>query len=512
MTRGLSDIVLIADSDVQRAERMAAACAERSIHVEVASHGARALEIALAELPVAIVAQLDLPLIEGTRLAEILRANPRTRAIGILFISDERQPAPGTTTAGRVIPGSSDPDTIVHFVEALLLKRRPRRKGEPAAEPLGGIEGELAQLALAELLELFHVNRKTGRILLERGPVRRREAGELVLREGEVVHAATGRVEGEKALYRLFGWDRGRFRFIPDETEAPRTVERPTRALLREGRRQAAEWDRLIEELPPQHTRVSLVVSRGELPNVLHPLTQEVLLVLEMTDRVEEVLDRCGFPDYQVLRTLTTLLRRGLIELRHDGGDEAPRVGPAVLAPAFTTRLREHIERQRRGLDAKVLVIASAAEAGHALSALIGRLPGADPPPRAVGARAIEALGRLVVEEDAAIEWITAPGSRRFSAVWPLAAHGALAGVFVHAGPPDAAVEALRPALDGMRALPRVRTLHAVLADKPSEASPSAAVCERLSLFDERSVVEIPLGAPERADEALRELLRRVLA
>jgi CheY-like chemotaxis protein len=511
MTRGLSDSVLIADSDVQRAERMAAACSARGIHVEIASHGARALEIALAELPVAIVAQLDLPLIEGTRLAEILRANPRTRAIGILFISDASQPAPGAATAGRVIPGSADPDTIVHFVEALLLKRRPRRKGEPVGEPLGGIEGELAQLALAELLELFHVNRKTGRIVLERGPVRRREAGQVVLRDGEVAHADTGRVEGEKALYRLFGWDRGRFRFVPDDSDGPDTISRPTRALLREGRRQASEWDRLVEELPPQNTRVSLVISRGELPNVLHPLTQEVLLVLEMTDRVEEVLDRCAFPDYQVLRTLTTLLRRGLIQLRHDGGDEAPRVGPAVLAPALTTRLREHIERQRRGLDAKVLVIGSGAEAGPTLSALVARLPGADPAPRAVGARAIEALGRLVVEDDTAIEWIAVPGARRFSAVWPLAAHGALAVVFVHAGPLDAAVEAVRPALEGMRALPRVRLLHAILADKPGEGS-AGTLCESLSLFDERSVVEIPLGAPERADEALRELLRRVLA
>jgi CheY-like chemotaxis protein len=510
MTRGLSDCVLIADSDVQRAERMAAACSARGIHVEIASHGARALEIALAELPVAIVAQLDLPLIEGTRLAEILRANPRTRAIGILFIADERQLAPGTTAAGRVIPGSADPDTIVHFVEALLLKRRPRRKGEPA-EPLGGIEGELAQLALAELVELFHVNRKTGRILLERGPVRRREMGEVVLHDGEVAHAATGQVEGEKALYRLFGWDRGRFRFVPNEAPGPKTVERPTRALLREGRRQAAEWDRLVEELPPQHTRVSLVVSRGDLPNVLHPLTQEVLLVLEMTDRVEEVLDRCGFPDYQVLRTLTTLLRRGLIQLRHDSGDEAPRVGPAVLAPAFTTRLREHIDRQRPGLDAKVLAMACAAEAGHTLSALIGRLPGADPPRRTTGARAIETLGRLVVEEDAAIEWIAAPAARRFSAIWPLAAHGALAVVFVHAGDLDTSVQTLRPAIEGMRAVPRIRTLHALLADKPAEPA-AGALCESLSLFDERSVVEVPIGAPERADEALRELLRRVLA
>ena len=42
----LRDSVLIADSDVERAECMAAACAERGIDVEIATHGARALEIA----------------------------------------------------------------------------------------------------------------------------------------------------------------------------------------------------------------------------------------------------------------------------------------------------------------------------------------------------------------------------------------------------------------------------------------------------------------------------------
>ena len=94
MKRHLRDVVLIADSDVERAERLAAACTERGIDVQVATHGARALEIALAELPVALVTQLDLPLIEGARLAEILRANPRTESTGILFIADERTVPP----------------------------------------------------------------------------------------------------------------------------------------------------------------------------------------------------------------------------------------------------------------------------------------------------------------------------------------------------------------------------------------------------------------------------------
>ena len=39
--------------------------------------------------PVAMVAQVDLPLIDGPRLNEILHANPRTESMGILFVGDE---------------------------------------------------------------------------------------------------------------------------------------------------------------------------------------------------------------------------------------------------------------------------------------------------------------------------------------------------------------------------------------------------------------------------------------
>jgi hypothetical protein len=52
--------------------------------------------------------------------------------------------------------------------------------------------------------------------------------------------------------------------------------------------------------------------------------------------------------------------------------------------------------------------------------------------------------------------------------------------------------------------------MHVLLLDKPDDGS-VAEVCEALALFDDRSVVEIPMGVPDAAEEGLRELLRRVL-
>ena len=502
------DMVLIADSNVERAQKLAGACADRGIDVELATHGAQALEIALSNRPVAMVAQLELPLIDGERLAEILRANPRTEALGVLFVADDDAALRDEDSEARVVPGHADPEMLVHFLETLVHRRQ-----EPEAadqEESGGIEGELAQVSLSELIDLFHVNRKDGRIVLEQGAGLRGEIGEVVLAEGDVIDASAGGVRGEKALYRLIGWDRGHFRFLPDTGPHEATIERPTRALLREGRRQQDEWKRLVSELSPEHARVGLRLSRASLPNVLHPLSQEVLLVLEMTDRVQEIVDRCAFPDYQVLRTLITMVRRGLLEVRHDAPAPEAVTGDG-FSSAFGAQLRERIQRivGAPGERAKVLVVPANEEASEGFRSWLARIPGADvasseaPPP-------VGSLGFLGVDGALGIDWVQAPAGERFSALWPLAAHGAIATVFLHAGPLPDSIRDVGRAYDQLRALPRGRTLHVLFQEKETQGS-AAELCEALALFDEQTALEVPIGDEGPPVRAMGELLGRIL-
>src|SRR5262245_9445158 len=142
--------VLIADGDADRGRKIASACRSLGIDVRVASHGAAALEISLADKPAAMVAQVALPLIDGTRLAEILHTNPHTRAMRMLFIDDGVHDETTRSKLGRVIPGRADPDTIARFIEALLREHGPHPEANGApGEP--GVEGKLAQVALPEL-------------------------------------------------------------------------------------------------------------------------------------------------------------------------------------------------------------------------------------------------------------------------------------------------------------------------------------------------------------------------
>jgi len=508
----VSEIVLIADGDAERGRRVAEACRAERLDVVVTSHGAAALEAALADPPEALVAQLDLPLIGGERLAEILTANPRTASIGVLFVGDANEVGE-TGTEGRIVPSQSDPQTIARFVQALLARRR-HAGGTSGGDPgeAGGVEGQLSQLSLTTLLELFHVNRKSGAFELRRRAGRRGETGCVLLRDGDVVAATAGPVEGEKALYRMFSWERGTFVFRPGPVEVASPIDRPTRALLREGRRQIEESERFAAELPPRHAHVALKVSRASLPNVLHPLTQEVLLVLELSDRVQEVLDRCSFPDYQVLRTLLTLIRRGIIDLRADAAVEAGS-GAGYFTPAMAARLRDWLDQGRpRGaapVDAKVLVVTSRPESSRALAAQLERMPGAEIAANLGGG--VVHLGRTPVDEEIGIEWIGVPASRRYAPVWPLAAHGALATLVLHADPIEHSMGVLRPALAAIGARPRTRLIHVIVREKDSAAQGDAA-SESPALFEERPVITLPIEHPKQAERALRELLGRLVS
>src|SRR5688572_14643337 len=204
-------LVLIADGDADRARAVAKACRALGIEVRMATHGAAALEIALAHKPAAMVVQAALPLIDGPRLAQILQTNPHTCAMRMLFISDGGIEA-GDSPLGRMIPGEADPETIARFIEALLRDKSPESIRAEAGMLRGapGVEGKLAQVSLAELIELFHVNRKTGLIEVRQGGGRRAVSGRIDLLDGDVIQARIASVTGEKALYRLLAWRRGR--------------------------------------------------------------------------------------------------------------------------------------------------------------------------------------------------------------------------------------------------------------------------------------------------------------
>jgi hypothetical protein len=514
----LSVTILIADGDFQRGKRLLAACEQLGLGAKVVTHGAAALEIALSAPPSVLVAQFSLPLIDGAQLGGILQANPRTRTMGVIYLADNGIEAARKGLGGEIAGPPVDPEAVARRVQALLEERlQGKEELELASEEGSGVGGQLSQLALADLLQLFHVSQKTGIVDLRRGSdPESAEAGQVLLRAGEIVHAAVGSITGEKALYRLLAWDRGEFKFAPKPVGAEPSIDKPTRSLLQEGLRQNQEWALHADSLPSLDSKVHLKIRRSSLPVVIHPLTQEVLLVLEAYSRIGDVVDRCSFPDYQVLRTLRTLIQRGMVELREESDEaEAPKAR-RLFSHAPGARLREWMgfdeARADAPRDARLLVVAADAAAAREFSRLISNLPGAT-----IGDSSdsgpidhLGVLGRLEVDDEVGIEFVEVPADPRYSALWPLAAHGTVGVLMVLTGSVAGALQAVRPVSEALSAVPRARIFHLLLLEKDAGVE-AEALRENLSLFDDSSLFLIPIGKGNTAEVLLREMFLRIL-
>ena len=514
----MSSAVLIADGNAARARRLGEACAARGFATAFARHGAEALEAALADVPEVVIAPADLALIDAQRLAEILRANPRTQEVRMLFLG--RAPSPASLGAfDETLPTSADAEEIAMRVEAMMAQRARFDAVEREASADHEVQGKLSQIPLTDLLQLFHMNRRTGTLdLVRQEPGGTEERGAVWLRDGNVLQAGVGRVEGEKALFRMLAWRDGTFAFTPNRVNAAARILTPSRALLLEGVRQLDEWDRLRASLPPLDAQVVLTVKKSELPGSVHPLTQEVLLLLEIHDSVRDVVDHCSYPDYQVLRTLQALADRGLVQLRRDAERPVDR-GPALFAPAQLRRLRDWLQTGRpRGAplrDAKLLLISADLAGTRDFVRLLGGLPGMalSAPFERFGFSAddVATVGRLAVGDGLAVEFLHVPSAPSFAPVWPVAAHGALGTLLLlPAGASGDAAKTLQGVSEKLRSRPRARLFHVLLLRKGERVAPEE-IQRRSSLLDESSLFLVQLESGKDPVTLLRTMLGRVM-
>jgi CheY-like chemotaxis protein len=467
--------LLVADHDRGRAKGIAEACTGRGHIVEVAQHGATALELSLERIPEAVICPIDLAVIDGVRLAEILRGNPRTRGTSFIFLVNDELDAPISMDSrdATVVAPWHEADVLDH-VDAIL--ERSARFGEIRSDT--EIEGKLSQISIADLLQIFQMNQRSGslKISYEELPA----PASIAIRSGQVVDAliplADGTaVVGEKALYRVLCWKEGRFEFIPGEVREQARVAKPLRMLLMEGMRQKDEWDKLRRDMPGPDFRLALRVPREQIPSHTHPLTREVLDAVNAYRKIGEIVDHCPFPDYQVLRVLSDLFSRDFLGLEHlrttpEGGFQQSEA--AIFSAPQVRRMREWAagQRPKAGSVLKVVVaskeralvrafVTALRESTHFV--IDGRLARDTDKLGALGT-----LGHVPLGEHMTLRLISAPADAIYEPLWDVAANGMLGAIILPAGPFGTALEATEAIWARMRAR-SPRSVHLLLPDAP---------------------------------------------
>jgi CheY-like chemotaxis protein len=401
--------ILIADPDLESVRPLSRALRTKGYQVHYAPDGSRALEVAVLRHPDLILFDEACRMLDARTFINILRTNPRTDDIPVVVSTGQFEADRLRGLRDGFLRKPFNIDEVLSRIEHVFRRNEAAKDLKADVQE---IEGSLSQLGIPDLMQILGMNKRSGKLTLERG----NERGEIVMLEGRPVNAKVGRAEGEKALFRLLAWAEGSFTFSPGNAAGKPRIQRAVDDALLEAMRQADEVNRLLPGLPPRNTRLVLAPD-ADLTKDQHPVTAQVVELLRQPRALGEVLDLAPATDLDVIGVLHTLLQKGVARMAE--GDREEGSGP-LLGPAELHALRGRILRGRgptREATAKLFVCGS----GPAVARrLLSQLPGIEAvaaEPAAVKS-GFGTLGRMDLSELLHLDFCVLPPAEAARPLW----------------------------------------------------------------------------------------------
>jgi hypothetical protein len=193
------------------------------------------------------------------------------------------------------------------------------------------LQGSLSELSLPDVIQLVAVSGKTGAFHL----VKEGLEGSIFLKEGQIVDARIGELQGEHAVYEMAIWSEGEFAFNPGEEATQVTVRKSNANLMMEAARRLDEWRVLSRRIPS----LDLIPyfpegGRGHDQVTLSP--QEWILVTRIDGgrSIDAIAKLLRWAAFDVSKLLFGMITSGLVALREPGaasGGERFGAGPSPI-------------------------------------------------------------------------------------------------------------------------------------------------------------------------------------
>ena len=217
------------------------------------------------------------------------------------------------TSILRLIASEHDGDST-QVADAESMRGMLADLGERNLSSGTSMTGDLADVPLPDLLQLFASNRKNGTLQLT-GETR----GTIYLKEGNLQTASLQgmpEIPPMKALSRMLSLKQGLFQFEASSTPPPVASEfqGSTEGQLMEALRLVDEAARVQPQLPPLDHQVQPAQPlRGRLTNCSPAELDIFQASLAPGLRLRQLIDRSAAPDHEVMAGLVKLLKDGLL-------------------------------------------------------------------------------------------------------------------------------------------------------------------------------------------------------
>jgi CheY-like chemotaxis protein len=294
--------LLFVDDDVGFLSNIQALFAEMAHgrwDIFAAENHAQALAL-LAKLRVdLVVLDIGMPGMDGIQFLQLLGRTHPGQQVAMLTgeATEERRKTCLESGAALFLEKPVAPNSFATIFAAL--------DALAGAQPQGGFRGMMRRVGLQEVLQLECLGRKSSVLEIFTGKVR----GRIFICDGAIVHADSGTLQGEVALYGMLALRGGEFNLLPYSEPPRRTIQGQWESLLMEAARLTDEGQIFLEppgaetgaaepaqvaaagtvEVPPGQVRIEEIVLCSGAGEVLYEWESKSLeLRLRLLEQIEQ--------------------------------------------------------------------------------------------------------------------------------------------------------------------------------------------------------------------------------
>ena len=234
MGSGPTQKLLIVDDNPRLLKMLETRFSESGYQATVMERVKDALITAITEKPDLIIADVMMPEISGWEFKKLLNNIPSTADIPFIFLTtNESLPLESYTEEFGPIDHLRKPYSFEELLAKVEtnLKRKAKRDETRSVESETG-RGTLEDMTLVDVMQVLAMNRKTCSVTLAKG----KEIGKIYFREGRLLDAKVGDLQGDDAVYDLLGWKGADFSIGEDSRiTIQASVTKDLHALIAEG-------------------------------------------------------------------------------------------------------------------------------------------------------------------------------------------------------------------------------------------------------------------------------------
>jgi DNA-binding response OmpR family regulator len=311
--------LLLVDGDTRSLRVLEVSLRKAGFMVTAALSVQDALDKLGLHAPDLIISETTFPDGDGFELRRRVRATPDWSEIPFIFLTAEA--AIENKIRGLEL-GVDDYLTKPIYIKEIvtriniLLQKRQRVRFEERRDGRTRFAGRVHDMPVVDVIQTIEISRKSGVIQFvgERG----RQAA-IYFRDGRVIDAEAGSLQGEDAVYRLLTWSDGEFEVVFRTVRRREVITMSSQGLLMEGMRRLDEWSRLFEQLPPLTHRfevdtTELAARLGDVPDD----NNRILRLFDSKRTLLEVIDGSDVGDLECLQAISRLYFEDLlIDLDH---------------------------------------------------------------------------------------------------------------------------------------------------------------------------------------------------